>query len=224
MEVLFEDEHFLAVNKPPGLLMHKSKIARDAKENLQSLLQEKQGEKVFLVHRLDRKTSGVVLVAKTSEIANNLSEQFAKHITQKTYHTIVRGFMEESVTNSRELEDDRGRFQTAETVFKPLKRVNVDLVSGKYSQTRLTFVEALPKTGRMHQIRKHLAQLRHYIVNDKPHGDCKLNKAFETQMNLNHMMLHARQIEFKHPVTNERMTIEAPYFENFERLLSYFTL
>lgn len=222
MEIIFEDDYFLAVNKPPGLLMHKSKIARDAKENLQDLLQQYYGEKVFLVHRLDRKTSGVVLVAKNSKIAKNLSEQFVNHIPQKTYHAIVRGFITEPVVNDRDLEDDRGISQKAETKFNPLQTTCLKLISGKYSETRLTLVEAKPKTGRTHQIRKHLAQLRHYIVNDKPHGDCKLNKAFEMQLEIKHMMLHAKAIEFNHPVSGDKMTLEASYFKQFEELLRKF--
>ena len=222
IELLHIQTEFAVVNKPPGLLMHKSAMARDVKENLQDVLEEQLGKKVYLVHRLDRKTSGCVLVAFNSETASFFAHQFKERLVEKEYHAIVRGHLKESVSNSRSLEDERGVMQEAETDFEPVKLTELGVCSGKYPTTRLTFLKAYPKTGRTHQIRKHLAQLRHYIVNDKPHGDCKLNKAMEQQMNFQHMMLHARSIAFIEPNQDEKTVIEASYFEQFSTLLRSF--
>jgi tRNA pseudouridine65 synthase len=177
---------------------------------------------VFLVHRFDRKTSGLVLVALDSKTANRLAIQFAAKTIQKTYWAICRGHLQDSIVVEKALENDNGNFQDAETAFVPLKKTTLDICSGKYPTTRLSLIQCSPKTGRTHQIRRHLGNLRHYIINDRPHGDCKVNKAFKEQLDYNHMMLHAKEIEFDHPVTNERMTLQASFFQEFTKLLKVF--
>lgn len=222
IDILYQDENFTAINKPPGLLMHPSSIARDVDENLQNILREQLGQKVYLVHRLDRKTSGVVLVALNSKTANLLALQFFEKTIQKTYWAIGRGHLLEDKLVTKALENENGNLQSAETSFIPLKTTEIELISGKYDKTRLSLIECSPKTGRTHQIRRHLGHLRHYIINDKPHGDCKVNKAFKEQLNYDHMMLHAKEIAFDHPISNERISIEAPFFEQFTSLLKSF--
>lgn len=222
LQILYSDMDLVVVNKPPGLLMHRSPMARDAKEVFQELLEEQLGQKVYLAHRLDRKTSGLVLVALSSNMARELGEIFTHHRIQKTYHAIVRGHLLEATTVTKPLKNENEVFQEAKTEFRPLGNAVLDFSTGKYPTTRVSLIEAKPQTGRIHQIRRHLAHLRHYIVNDKPHGDCKVNKAFKDQLGYHHMMLHAVQLEFKHPRTDEAMVVKAPYFEQFEKLAKSF--
>lgn len=220
--VLYRDEDLVVVNKPPGLLMHRSPMARDAKEVFQELLEEQLGQKVYLAHRLDRKTSGLVLVALSSSMARALGELFMHHQIQKTYHALVRGHLLEGITVTKALKNESEVLQDAQTEFRPLKHTVLDLSTGKYPTTRMSLIEAKPKTGRIHQIRRHLAHLRHYIINDKPHGDCKVNKAFKDQLGYHHMMLHAVQLEFEHPRSGQVMVVKAPYFEQFKELVQLF--
>jgi len=222
IEILYQDEYFIAINKPHGLLMHPSSIARDVEETLQSVLETQLDRKVYLVHRLDRKTAGLVLVALDSNTARLLSELFANKTIEKTYWAICRGHLLENTIVNKALENENGNLQTAETAFSPLKYAALETSTGKYPTTRLSLIECRPKTGRTHQIRRHLGNLRHYIVNDRPHGDCKVNKAFKEKLGYNHMMLHAKKIEFINPITKKPMLIEAPFFEEFNRLLKVF--
>jgi tRNA pseudouridine65 synthase len=220
--ILYQDEQLAVVNKKHGLLMHASFIALDAEENLKDLLEEQLGKKVFLVHRLDRKTAGAVIVAFDTLTANQLCIDFADKKVDKTYWAICRGHLKDEILVEKALENENGNFQDAETFFKPLAWTELDIITGKYQKTRLSLVECKPKTGRMHQIRRHLAHLRHYIINDKPHGDCKVNKVFKEQLNIEQMMLHAKAIVFQHPKTNQNIRIDAPFFEQFEQLLLHF--
>ncbi len=222
ISVLYEDAFIAVVNKPNGLLMHFSAIALDVEENLKQQLSLQFDKKIFLIHRLDRKTSGLVIIAFDSKSAQHIANQFVEKTIHKTYWAICRGFMTEPKIVEKALENENGNLQDAETHFFPLKTVELEICTGKYANTRLTFVECQPKTGRTHQIRRHLAHLRHYIINDNPHGDCKVNKVFKEQLGYAHMMLHAKKIIFLHPITNEKMTLEAPIFEDFEKLLALF--
>ena len=218
LDILFEDNELLVVNKPPGLLMHASSIAKDVDENLVDLLKKQLGYSIFTIHRLDRKTSGAVIIGKRSEIASVLAKQFASRTIEKRYLAIVRGYLLEEVFLDYSLKNENGNEQNAQTLFKPLKYAEIDIETAKYPTTRFTLVEAYPKTGRMHQIRRHLAHLRHYIVNDKPHGDCKLNNAFTRDFGYKTMMLHAKKVTFIHPVSNEELIIKAPLPKEFDYL------
>lgn len=222
IEVIYQDEQLAVVNKPHGLLMHLSSIALDVEENLKDLLELQFDKKIYLVHRLDRKTAGLVIIAFDLESAQHLGNQFAERLIQKTYWAICRGQLTENKIVTKSLENENGNLQDAETHFIPLRSTELNISTGKYPTTRLTLIECYPKTGRMHQIRRHLAHLRHYIINDKPHGDCKVNKVFKDQLLFNNMMLHAKKIHFKHPKTNVEIELEAPLFDEFQRLLSIF--
>jgi len=218
LDILFEDDELLVINKPPGLLMHASSIARDVDENLVDLLKEQLSYPIFTVHRLDRKTSGAVIIGKKSKVASALAEQFASRVIEKRYLAITRGYLLKEVFLDYSLKNENGNPQNAQTLFKPLKYAEIDIETAKYPTTRFTLVEAYPKTGRMHQIRRHLAHLRHYIVNDKPHGDCKLNNAFTRDLGYKTMMLHAERITFIHPISKEQLVIKAPLPKEFDYL------
>lgn len=222
IKILYQDEFLAVVNKPHNLLMHLSSIARDIDENIKDMLELQLDKKVFLVHRLDRKTAGALVIAFDSVTAQEISQLFIDKSISKVYWAIARGHFTEEIEVNKALENENGNMQDATTFFKPLKTTSIEVSTGKYSETRLSLIECYPKTGRMHQIRRHLAHLRHYIINDKPHGDCKVNKVFKDKLDFNHMMLHAKQIEFTHPKTKQKLRVEAPLFEEFERMLELF--
>jgi len=218
LEILFQDEHFVAVNKPHGLLVHRSSIAADAEEFALQIIRDQLNQKVFPVHRLDRKTSGVLLFALSSESAQKLQSQLENPKTQKTYLAIVRGYFPDAIEVDHPLTNDRGKTQDAFTSFQTVCRTEIDIPFGKHPTSRYSLIKAFPKTGRMHQIRKHLNHLRHPIIGDRPHGCNKQNKLFKEKWNMTTMMLHAMELEMDHPVSNEPMTIKAPLFETFKMM------
>ncbi len=220
LEIIYQDEYFVVINKPHGLLVHRSSIATDAQEFALQILREQIQQKVFPIHRLDRKTSGILVFALSSVIARNLQTIFEHPETQKNYIAIVRGHFPDYIEVDYPLTNDRGKQQEAFTLFKCLKRSELEIPFGKHLTSRYSLIQASPKTGRMHQIRKHLNHLRHPIIGDRPHGCNKQNKLFKERWNMTTMMLHAKELQLKHPVTNEPLLLKAPYFDTFIEMLN----
>ena len=115
------------------------------------------------------------------------------------------------------MKKENGNSQEAITEYKTLQQTEIDLPVGKHPTSRYSFVEAYPKTGRMHQIRKHFAHIHHPIIGDRPHGCNKQNKLFKEKWGMDSMMLHANCLEFKHPITQIPIKINAPLSTEFER-------
>ena len=217
LEIIYQDEHLVAINKPHGLLVHQSPIARDASEFAIQLLRDQLQKKVFPVHRIDRKTSGVLLFAFDKEVNKKMTELFTNKTISKEYIAIVRGFAPEEILIDYALYTDDGKLQEAQTAIKRLAVSEIDLAHGKHNTSRYSLVKAEPFTGRMHQIRKHLAHILHPIIGDRPHGCNKQNKLWLETFNMNSMLLHARKLEFLHPITDELVCITAPFQEEFKR-------
>ncbi|MCT4646525.1 MAG: pseudouridine synthase [Carboxylicivirga sp.] len=215
LEILYQDQYMVAINKPHGLLVHRSSIAADAGEFALQMLRDQIGKTVYPVHRLDRKTSGILVFALNSRVAAKLKTCFEDVATQKTYVAIVRGFFPEEIEVDYALTNDRGKTQEAFTAFKTIKSSELPIPFGKFETSRYSLIEAYPKTGRMHQIRKHLNHLRHPIIGDRPHGCNKQNKLFKERWNMTTMLLHAQKLEFVHPVTKEALQLEAKPFSVF---------
>ncbi len=219
IEILFEDDDVVAIHKPAGLLVHRSYLARRERFFAMQLTRDKVGCHVFPVHRLDRPTSGILLFAKSSEMANALCEQFASHSIDKEYLAIVRGNMHEAATLDYALKeelddvadkdvDPNKAAQDAVTSYKPLLNSEIPFASGRYATSRYALVHLSPHTGRKHQLRRHMAHLRHPILGDTTHGDGKQNKFFREHFGINRLWLIAKKLSFNHPRTGERVAIE----------------
>lgn len=221
LEILYQDLHLVVINKPHGLLVHRSKLATNTDVYALQLLRDQIGQRVYPVHRLDRKTSGVLVFALSNEVNSKLQKQFAENQVSKTYQAIVRGFTPDKETIEYALTNDNGKTQDALTQFSTLKKSEIEVPFGKFKTSRYSLIQINPQTGRFHQIRKHMAHVRHPIIGDRPHGCNKQNKLFKEKWNMITMMLHAKQIEFHHPVTNELMLINAPFHKEFERSLHF---
>jgi len=221
LEIIYHDEHLIAINKPHGLLVHKSWIASDVKEFAIQILRDQIGQRVTPVHRLDRKTSGVLLFALTDEANKAMNLQFEGNKVQKTYHALVRGYTLDEERIDYPLRKENGNMQEAVTNYKTLDRVEVPVPLGKHETQRYSLIEVKPETGRMHQIRKHMDHVRHPIIGDRQHGCNKQNKLFKEQWEMTTMLLHASQLVFEHPVTQKTICIEANIQEEFKRTLSF---
>lgn len=224
LEIVYEDEYIIAINKPAGLLVHRSKLARDAKEFALQLLRDQVGYQVTPIHRLDRKTSGILLFAKQQEFVHAFQMAMQAEDTKKKYIAIVRGFFPEEITVDHPLINEAKKEQEAETHFRLLKQSEVPLAFGKFETSRYSLIEAFPKTGRMHQIRKHLNHLRHPIIGDRPHGCNKQNALFLKEFNLSKMLLHAESLEMKHPFLKEIILIEARFPTHFKGIMEVLEL
>lgn len=218
LEVLFEDEFLIAIHKPNGLLVHRTKIATDADFFALQILRDQIGQKVFPTHRLDRKTSGVLLFAKDEETNRAMQTQFMEQRISKEYKAIVRGWTDDSGTIDYALTTDSGKTQDAVTHYTTIQRSEIPLTNGKFSTARFSLVQLNPETGRMHQLRKHLAHIFHPIIGDRPHGCNKQNKLFLDHFSMIEMMLHAQKLVFQHPKTGAHIQIQSEIQGEMKRM------
>ena len=202
LEIIYETDELVAINKPHGLLVHRSKIAADADEFAVQLLRDQIGQWVYPVHRLDRKTSGVLLFAKSKEVNSAIQMQFQNRLVHKTYVAIVRGYMVAEGTIDYPLKKGN-KTQDALTHYRCIERFELNIPSGKFSTSRYSLVELKPVTGRFHQLRKHLAHCLHPIIGDRPHGCNKQNRLWKEHFGMTTMLLHARSLVFEFPISNK---------------------
>lgn len=200
-------------------MVHRSPIAADADEFAVQLLRDQLGQKVFPVHRLDRKTGGVLLFALDNEINKHMNVAFMERKVAKKYFALVRGFSPESGTIDYPLFDEKGRSHEALTYYKTIERFEVSVPFGKHETSRYSLIEANPETGRMHQLRRHFAHLFYPIIGDRPHGCNKQNKLFLEKWGMNTMLLHAAELMFQHPVTGKEIVVKARLQSEFNRVL-----
>ena len=226
LNILYSDEHFVAIDKPPGVLLHRSRLSEDKVFVLQ-MLRDQLGHWVYPVHRLDRATSGVLIFGKTAEAAGRLGAHFMEKTVDKHYLAIVRGWPPESGTIDYPLDDPetgRGPMQ-AITHFARLGTSEIEAPIGlRYPTARFSFMSAQLETGRRHQIRKHFAHLRYPIIGDTRHGDVKQNKYFRDVWGIQRLFLHSYRLAFQHPFSGENLTIHAPLGPVFETTLQLLKL
>lgn len=220
LEIVYQDEYLIAINKPHGLLVHRSKIADDATEFALQMLRDQVGRHVNPTHRLDRKTGGVLLFAFDKETEISMQKQFQEGLVDKNYLAIVRGYTPAEMEIDYPLAKENGTLQDAQTSFVTLQQSEIPLEIGKHPTSRYSLVKANPKTGRMHQLRKHFAHIFHPIIGDRPHGCNKQNRYFKEHLQMNTMMLHALDLTFSHPVTKEKITIKADVQDEFKRMMT----
>ncbi|MCW3160507.1 pseudouridine synthase [Chryseobacterium oryctis] len=218
LEILYHDEHLIAINKPSGLLVHKSYYAGEADEYAVEKLTNQINQKVHLVHRLDRKTSGVLLFTLDKESLKLMSDQFMNREVDKKYIAIVRGWAKEEEVIDYDLVNENEVKQNAITYYRRLQTSEIDLPFLKHQTSRYSLVEAIPETGRFHQLRKHFKHILHPILGCRKHGCNKQNKLWLQTFGINKMTLHAHQLSFNHPVTHERITLNATIDEEFKRV------
>lgn len=219
LEILYQDDQLVAINKPHGLLVHRTSIAEEQNEFALQILRDQIEQRVYPIHRLDRKTSGVLLFGLNPEIVKSIQQQIENQSVTKKYLAIVRGWFPDKIEVDYALTNDRGKTQEAITHFQLLEKTELNIPFGKHQTSRYSLIEAFPKTGRQHQIRKHLNHLRHPIIGDRPHGCNKQNRLFKEKWEMNTMLLHAQEFTFLHPVSNQKIKIVADLSFEFCRML-----
>lgn len=219
LPILYRDPWLVAVAKPSGLAVHRSEQVRDRAPALQQL-RDQLGCWVYPVHRLDRGTSGVLLFALDPETARTVGEALTRRDVDKRYLAIVRGWAPEHVEIDYALrEHPDAPEQPARTTACRLGTVTLPIPVGRYPEARYSLVELRPHTGRSHQLRKHMAHLRHPIVGDVRHGEGRHNRLFREHLGVSRMLLHARSMSLPHPVSEEPLHLCAPLDAELEGLL-----
>ncbi len=234
LEIIYRDQQLIAINKPSGLLVHRSWLDSHATEFAVQKLSKQIGQCVYPVHRLDRATSGVLLFLLDKSHATDLMEQFAQQKTEKRYLAVVRGHIGAGKLDyalKRKLDriadknaNPNSEAQAAVTHYRGLAQCELPIAVAPYPQSRYSLVELLPKTGRRHQLRRHLKHLRHPIIGDTTHGDGKHNKMFRQEFASHRLLLHAAELTFMHPLTGKKVTIHAPLDSKFNVLLKKLNL
>nr|WP_216601809.1 tRNA pseudouridine(65) synthase TruC [Vibrio coralliilyticus] len=233
LDIVFQDEYFVAVNKPAGMLVHRSWLDKHETQFVMQTLRDQIGQHVFPLHRLDRPTSGVLIFALSSDVASQVMPMFANHEMAKTYHAIVRGWIEEAGRLDYALKVELDKIadkhasqekvaQEAITDYHTLAKAEIPYSTGKFPTTRYCLMELKPLTGRKHQLRRHMAHLRHPIVGDTTHGDGKHNKLFREAYDSHRLLLHASRLEFVHPFTNQTVLIKAKVDDTWQKICDEF--
>ncbi len=229
---IYRDPWLLAVHKPAGLLVHRSPIDKHETEfALQYARALNGGEHVYPVHRLDRPTSGVLLFARDPDTARTVGQAMMAGEVSKTYLAVVRGWAPESGTIDHPLKDEpedrrlRGTEQPvrdALTHYRRLATIEIPVEIERYPTSRYSLVELYPKTGRKHQLRRHMKHINHPIIGDANHGRGRHNRYFAERFGQGRLMLAATELVLTHPVTGEELILKAPPEQSFMDVLSIF--
>lgn len=232
LPIIYQDEYLVAINKPSGLLVHRSPIDRHETRFALQLLRDQLGQRVYPAHRLDKPTSGILLFALSSNVAKQLSDSFANHQVKKNYLAVLRGYCDEQGVIDYPLKhhfdkmtDKRARLnkpaQSAITAYQQLATVELPVAVDRYPQSRYSLVAAQPQTGRTHQLRRHFKHISHPIIGDAKYGKSTHNRFFAKEFGATRLLLHAHTINLNHPITGEQLLLTAELEGRFKKVLEH---
>lgn len=231
LEILYQDDSLVVVNKPSGLLVHRSMIDRHETRFAMQMVRDQIGRHVYTVHRLDKPTSGVLVFALSSDVARRMMTLFNSAAVNKHYLAVVRGYCDEAGVIDYPLKEQLDKIadasaqqdkaaQVAVTRYQRLATAELPHPVGRYATARYSLVQLQPDTGRKHQLRRHMKHIFHPIVGDTTHGDSRHNRFFRQQFECHRLLLAATRICFPHPVTGEWLDVCADPGADFQRVVS----
>lgn len=231
LKILYQDEYLVAVDKPAGLFVHRSFMDKDEVYFALQLIRDQIGQYVYPLHRLDRPTSGVLLFALTQDVARLMGQAFTERNIHKTYYALTRGHLlgEELIDYAlKEKLDDLGdknvsrdkEPQSAQTYYQSIATAALPVPLGKFPSVRYSLIKCQPHTGRRHQIRRHLAHLRHPIIGDINYGDNKQNPFFGQHFGFKRLMLIAKELDIIHPITGQEISIRTDFDNQWLQVFS----
>lgn len=226
ISIVYQDDFIICVSKPNNVLVHHAHHSRNVadEKSLLQLLDEQIGGKFYPIHRLDRKTSGIILLAKETQYVSKFQELFTNKEIKKIYFGVVRGFSPETkVIDSPVKGRDANVHKEALTNLKTLEQVVLEVAVKPYDSSRYSLVELFPKTGRMHQLRVHTNKISHPLIGDAKYGDKNHNVMFEENFGFKNMFLHACKLEFTHPFTSEKLILKACFPKDWVALFKEFS-
>jgi tRNA pseudouridine65 synthase len=230
LEILYRDEYLIVINKPSGLLVHRSMIDRHETKFALQMLRDQIGRFVYPVHRLDKPTSGVLVFALNKDTARMLTDIFISSQVQKEYLAVVRGYtdeygiinypLKEQLDKMTDAKADRNKeAQSAVTEYIRLATTELPYPVSRYPSARYSLLKIIPKTGRKHQIRRHMKHILHPVVGDTTHGRTEHNRLFREKFNCHRLLLSAAKISFKHPVSQQQLSVTAPLDNTFRQII-----
>ena len=227
LPILYSDDAIVVVNKPSGLLVHRSPIDRHETRFAVQMLRDQLGRRVYPVHRLDKGTSGALAFALDRETARSLATAFASHEVVKTYLAIVRGWPAETGEIDHPLAAVHDEYapsvdtgpKASRTSFRRLGTVELQHRVDRYPTSRYSLLELRPDTGRRHQLRRHLAHASHPIIGDSTYGKGRHNRLFAELFGVQRLLLACVGLEFAHPLGGQVLRVEAAPGEGFESVV-----
>ena len=225
VSIVFEDDYIICVNKPNNTLVHHAFLSRNVSDenSLLQLIDKYLQIKVYPIHRLDRKTSGLILMAKQKEFVSKFQELFTSKEIKKTYYGVVRGFSPDIKTIDSPVKGrDANVHKEALTHLRTLENITLNIPVKPYECSRYSLVELLPKTGRMHQLRVHSHKISHPLIGDTKYGDKNHDVMFDKNFGWKNIFLHAGSLKFTHPFTSEKMILKGDFPEDWIALFNEF--
>lgn len=210
LPILAQSDRWVVVAKPSGLMVHRSEARVPDRFFALQLVRDQVGARVFPVHRLDRGTSGALIFALDSEMARTLQEALASPDTHKTYVALVRGAWKREgwVEVANPMRDDNGFMKEARSRVRGL---------GASTEPRVSLLEVHPFTGRYHQVRRHVRDLTHPVVNDSVHGDTRFNRVWREATGMERLGLHALSLHL--PLGDDSLEVSCPLPPDFSEVL-----
>lgn len=229
LRVLHEDDALIAVDKPAGVLSHPNPGRSNERCSFSGGYDrderrfEHQGQSIWLIHRLDRDSSGVLLAAKRQETAARLRDLFEAHEIEKTYLALVLGLPRQQLATWKDHLETHKKGGQVRSRVRPGGAPNAELtyrVSERFEDLGIALLEIDLKTGRTHQIRVQCARRRHPVLGDRIYGNFETNKRFRRSLGLSRLFLHASALEFPHPDTGHPIRIESPLPDELQPVLA----
>lgn len=225
LQIIYEDGYILCVGKPNDTVVHHAYHSRNVadEKSLLQLLEDSFGRKFYPIHRLDRRTSGIILLAKETSYVAKFQQLFTNSEIIKTYYGVVRGFAPEyKIIDSAVKGRDANTYKEAETHLELVDKITLNIPVKPYETSRYSLVKLQPKTGRLHQLRIHMNKISSPLIGDGKYGDKNHNKMFIDKFGWFNLFLHAYSLEFIHPYTQEKKILTANFNKNWSALLKEF--
>jgi len=230
-QILFADESILLLHKPSGWFVHPPENPRHRRglkrRTCVQWLHDQHNLRAFPAHRIDAATEGILIFGKTKSATAHLNAQFKNQQVEKTYLAVVRGwFKEDNGQIDLPLElDSTGELVPCQTFYKTLSRIELPYsVNKKFSTSRYSLIEVKPRTGRWHQIRRHMNRVSHPIIGDREHGDSHHNRFFRDQLKIDGLCLWAKELSLQHPESSENLMFQSPFSAKWVEIHRQFNL
>ncbi|MBY0555257.1 tRNA pseudouridine(65) synthase TruC [bacterium] len=228
-QILTQDDHILLLFKPSGWFVHPPENPRYRRglkrKTCVQWLTDVHNIKAFPAHRLDMATEGILIFGKTKDATAHLNAQFKNHETYKIYYAAVRGWLREEAGRIEiPLQNNNtGELIQCETHYRTLAKIEHNVkISKKFDTSRYSLLEVNPKTGRWHQIRRHMNRVSHPIVGDREHGDSHHNRYWRDTLKIDGLCLWAKELHITHPNNGEKLKFESPVSDKWREISRLF--